>query len=943
MRSSARDHEARNRAAAANVPSHRSVYGARDKEDERHGLGAALDVLTHARPTGVVTFLFSDIESSTVRWERDRVAMAAALARHDALMRAALEARGAYIFKTMGDAFCTAFATPLDALAAALDAQRALAAEDFSAVEGLRVRMALHAGNADERDGDYFGPAVNRVARLLAVGNGGQVLLSGACTELIGGHLPPECSLRDLGEHRLKDLAQPERINQLLAPGLLADFPALRSLEHLSNNLPAQVSSFVGREAELAEITALIDQHRLVTLVGSGGVGKTRLSLHVAADRIDDFRDGVWFVELAPLAISDFIPTTVASALGIRLPSEGDLVENLARALKGKELLLVIDNCEHLVEPAAHVISAILHKAPRVKVLASSRQALGVSGEATYHVPTLDLPTGVALFVERARAASSTFALTDENAPTVGEICKRLDGIPLAIELAAARVKVLSIPNLAARLNERFKILTGGSRSALPRQKTLSALIDWSYDLLTPQEQLLFNRVGIFAGGFRLDAATAVCSGDGVDEIDIFDLLSSLTDKSLVVADTSGEHERYRLLESTAAYALDKLGAAGESDALARRHAEYFRDQALAADERYGTSSTAAFIADMELELDNDRSALEWALTRGNDAVVGGAIAGALSGLWVNAGLGVEGRYWISLALERVNDAEQPQIAGRLWNALSHLSYGQRKHDAAQRAMQLYESVGDVRRTARAQYSLAFALLQMGRLDEAKATNEQALATARAGEDPLNLASCLTQHGSIQLNRGEVREARQLYAQALAICKALGNESEIAVVLSNLAELEFADGHPERALRPVSEALEIYLRGKNAASIALCHINSAAYRTALGELSGARDSAREGLRLARQARFERQIAIALQHLTLLAGLGGDAQRCAQLLGYVDAQYTALGMQREGTEQWGYDKLMGALRETLSADEVAQLAAGGAAWSEDHAVEEALKV
>jgi predicted ATPase/class 3 adenylate cyclase len=898
-----------------------------------------------ARPSGTVTFLFSDIEGSTVRWEHDRVAMGSALARHDALMRTALEAHRAYVFKTMGDAFCAAFATPLDALAAALDAQRALGGEDFSAVEGLRVRMALHSGNADERDGDYFGPTVNRVARLLAVGNGGQVLLSGACTELISHDLPPACSLRDLGEHRLKDLAQPERIHQLLAPDLPADFPPLRSLEHLSNNLPAQVSSFVGREAEIAEVTALIDEHRLVTLVGSGGVGKTRLSLHVAADRVDDFHDGVWFVELAPLAQGDFIPTTVASALGMKLPSEGDLVENLARALKSKELLLVFDNCEHLVEPAAHVISTILRTAPKVKVLASSRQALGVSGEATYHVPTLDLPTGVALFVERARATSSTFTLTDENAPTVAEICQRLDGIPLAIELAAARVKVLSIPNLAQRLNERFKILTGGSRTALPRQKTLSALIDWSYDLLTPQEQMLFNRVGIFAGGFSLDAATAVCSGDDLDEIEILDLLSSLTDKSLVVADTSGEHERYHLLESTRAYALEKLTPAGEREALTRRHAEYFRDEACAADERHGTGSMLAWVAGVELELDNDRAALAWALTRGNDAVLGGAIAGALGALWTNAGLAVEGRYWISLALERVSEAEHPHIAARLWLALSGLSSGQRMHDAAERAMRLYASVGDARGTARAQRWLAYALLQMGRLDEAKAAIEPALAAARACGDTVNVASCLIEMASIALNRGDVRAGRELFAQSLAAFKALGDEGGTAVVLGNTAELEFADGHPEQALRAASEALEIHAhaRGKNAMNIGSAHTNSAAYRIALGDLAAARDSAREGLRVARQVRNEQIIAWVLQHLALLSALGGDARRGAQLLGYVDAQYTTLGMQREPTEQWGYDKLMAALRETLSAVEVEQLAAHGAAWSEDQAVEEAQKV
>jgi|HubBroStandDraft_4_1064222.scaffolds.fasta_scaffold00016_2 tetratricopeptide (TPR) repeat protein len=454
---------------------------------------------------------------------------------------------------------------------------------------------------------------------------------------------------------------------------------------------------------------------------------------------------------------------------------------------------------------------------------------------------------------------------------------------------------------------------------------------------------MLFNRVGIFAGGFSLDAATAVCSGEGLDEIDILDLLASLTDRSLVVADTSGEQERYRLLESTAAYAMEKLTAAGERETLARRHTEYFRDQAQAADERYGTGSATAWLTGAELELDNDRAALEWALTRGNDAVLGGAIAAALGWLWRHAGLTVEGRYWISLALERVNETEHPHVAAGLWWALGTLSSGQRKHDEAERAMQLYASVGDARWTARAQYQLAFALMQTGRLDEAAATNEQALAAARACGDSFCVAICLAQRANIARIRGDVRVARELYAPTLAAFKALGNEDGAAVVLSNLAELEFADGHPEPALQAASEALEIYARGKNAANIATSHTNSAAYRIALGDLSAARDSAREGLRVARQARHEQVIATALQHLVLLAGLGGDARRAAQLLGQVDAQYTALGTQREATEQWGYDKLMATLREQLSEDEIAQLAADGAAWSEDRAVEEALKV
>jgi predicted ATPase len=723
-----------------------------------------------------------------------------------------------------------------------------------------------------------------------------------------------------------------------------------------SNNFPIARTEFIGRERDVAGIKELLSRHRLLTLVGSGGVGKTRLALQVGSELLEQYPDGAWFVDFAPISDPELVSSVTAQALGMHQQADRRVDEAIPLWLERKKLLLIFDNCEHVVETVASLADAILATAQDVRIVTTSRQALTIGGEELVRIPSLDVPhtvaelsaaavmefAAVALFVARAKSVDKTFALTDDTAPIVADICRRLDGIPLAIELAAARVKVLSVPHLAERLNERFKILTGGSRSALPRQQTLSALLDWSYDLLTPQEQLLFARLGIFASGFGLDAATSVCGRDGLDEIEILDLLGSLTDKSLVVADTSGEHERYRLLESTAAYALEKLSASGERETLARRHAEYFRDRALTADERYGTGSTVAWLADVELELDNFRTALAWALTHGNDAVLGGAIAGALRGLWFSAGLGVEGRYWIGLALERVSEAEQPQIAARMRLGLTGLLSGQRMHDEAERAMRLYASAGNAQWLARAQRQLANALMQIGRLDEAQAAIEQALAAARACRDASNVAICLTYQAFIACAGGDVRAGRELFAQALAANKALGNESGIANVLGNLAELEFADGHPEQALRAVSEAHEINVRGKDATSIANGHTNSAAYRIALGDLPGARDSAREGLRVARQARNEQLIAIALQHLAELAGLGGDARRGAQLLGYVDAQYTALGLQRQITEQWGYDKLMGALRETLSADEIVQLTADGAAWSEDQAVEEALQ-
>jgi predicted ATPase len=722
------------------------------------------------------------------------------------------------------------------------------------------------------------------------------------------------------------------------------------------SNLPVAPNAFVGREHDVAEVKELLDHHRLVTLVGSGGVGKTRLALQVGAELLDRYPDGVWFVDFAPIADPELVSSVTAQSLGMSQQEGRRVDEAIPLWLKRKKLLLIFDNCEHVLETVASLAAAILATAEEVRIVATSRQALGIAAEEPVRIPSLDVPhaiadlsaakvmefAAVALFVSRATTADRSFTLTDDTAPIVADICRRLDGIPLAIELAAARVKVLPVPRLAERLNERFKILTGGSRDALPRQKTLSALLDWSYDLLTEQEQRLFARLGVFAGGFDLDAATSVCGGEGLDELDVLDLVGSLTDKSLVVADTTGDHERYRLLESTAAYALEKLSASGERDALSRRHAEYFRDQAEAANERYGTGSTFAWLAGVELELDNYRAALAWALTQGNDAVLGGAIAGALSRLWTDAGLGVEGRYWIGLALERVSEAEQPRIAARLWFALNGLSSGHRRHEAAARAMQLYASVGDARGSAGAQHSLAFALLQMGRLDEAEATIEQALVAARACGDAWIVASCFNQQAVLTV-RNDVDAARELFDQAVAANKALQNELATATVLGNVAELEFGDGHPEQALRAASEALEIRLRGKNAGYIASGHANIAAYRIALEDFAGARDSAREGLRVARQARIELDIAITLQHLALLAALAGDARRGAQLLGQVDAQYAALGLQREPTERWGYDKLIATLRENLSEDEIAQLSTEGAAWSEDRAVEEALQV
>src|SRR5579872_923323 len=909
-------------------------------------------------PTGEVAFLFTDIEGSTRRWEAQPDQMKAAVARHEQIVSSAIDAHGGHVFKSLGDAFCVAFQTPRDAIAAASHAQRTLEEEDFSAVGGLRVRMGVHTGTAEERGGDYYGTSVNRAARIMSIGHGGQVLVSGATAHAVSRVLPPGATLIDLGLRRLKDLTQPEHVWQLATAGLQREFPPLNSLDARANNLPIQLTTLLGRAEELEEVKALVSNHRLLTISGAGGIGKTRLALQAAADLIDSFADGVWFADLAPVADAELVTSVVAKVVGMTQAEGSSIDEAIPQWLKRKQLLLVLDNCEHVIDAAAAIAAAILGAASQVQIVATSRQMLGIPGEVLYRLPSLAVPEttlgltaqrasdfgAIALFVDRATASDVRFVLNSDNAPIIAEICRRLDGIPLAIELAAARVKVLSIPNLAQRLNERFKVLTGGSRTALPRQKTLTALISWSYDLLTPQEQLLFNRVGIFAGGFSLDAATTVCGGEGLDEIEGLDLLSSLTDKSLVVADTTGEQERYYLLESTRAYALEKLAARGERERQGRRHAEYFRDQAQRVDKRYGTGSTLAWFADVEQELDNYRAALEWGLSQAHDVALGATIAGALEQLWYRGGLVVEGRYWIEPALERLDVAENPEIAARLWCSWATFYSAKRTCEAAERAVSLYESAGNLNGTGRALAALAYGLSQMGRLEEAGEVNTRAMAALRECGDKAGVARCLNVQALIASNRGLNTDARDLYAQALAADKALGDELATSIVLGNLGEIEFAEGHPEQAVRLVSEALAMDpRRGVDTLNVAVYRANSAVYQVALGDIDGALASAREGLGFARQAQDALMMAFSLQHHAMLVALLGKQHVAAKLLGYVDVQLKELGASRGPTEQWGYEKLMVTLREHLSEAEIEKLAAEGKVWSEDHAVEEALKL
>jgi predicted ATPase/class 3 adenylate cyclase len=913
------------------------------------------------RPTGTVTFLFSDIEGSTERWERDRDAMAVAVARHDALVRAAFEAREAYVFKTLGDAFCAAFTRPESAILAALEAQRALAGEDFSAVDGVRVRMALHTGSATERDGDYFGPAVNRVARLLTIGHGGQVLISGTAADLLQGAMPPQASLRDLGAHRLKDLARPEQVYQLVALDLPHAFPVLRSLDQLPNNLPPQLTSFVGREDEVAGIKALLEQHRFVTLVGTGGAGKTRCAIQVGADLLDGSADGVWLVELAPISDPSLVASVIAKALNVQGEPNRPPLDGVLTFLKRRRLLLILDNCEHVIDEARNVVGAILRACPDVRILATSREGLNVAGERVHRMPSLPVPArdedvtssialqygAIALFVDRALAADGRFLLSDENTPHVAEICRRLDGIPLAIELAAARVKVLSPKQLAQKLDERFRVLTGGDRSALPRQQTMRALVDRSYDLLSDDERTLFRKLSIFAGGFTLESASAVCSDGTIDEIAILDILSSLVDKSLVHAEPAATGTRYRLLESMRQYARERLAEHGEYPAMAQAHAAAFLALAEELDRLFETTPNRAWILQAEPELENWRAALEWALTGRGDVALAQRLAGVTNWMWYFFAP-AEGRRWIHSATETIDTTTPDEVIARLDLAAAHIdaTLAQRKagYEAAERALARYRTLGDARGVAEAQRMAGSALALLGRPTEGEAVLHEALAEAQRLGLRKMAGRILGAIGMARTFADDIPGARVAYAEALAIARASGDEHAISLLAGNLAETEFRGGDAEAALRIANETV-LPFRAKNfARRIAITLANTAQYFVALGRYDEARESAREAITVSRDAQAYVWMAFALQHLAAVAALApgdGDARaRAARLMGYVDARIVALEAARE-TEQQEYDRVLPVLRETLGDETLARLMQEGSAWNEDRAVAEAM--
>ncbi len=939
-------------------------------------------------PSGTVTFLFTDIEGSTKRWEAYPQQMQLALQRHDSIVRSAIEAQGGYIFKTMGDAFYVAFPTPLSALAATREAQRSLLTEQWDgAIGSVPVRMSLHTGMVEARGGDYFGQPLNRVARLLSAGHGGQTLVSAATQELVRDHLPPGITLLDMGEHRLKDLVRPEHIFQLVAPGLPTEFPPLRTLESHLNNLPLQPTPFIGREKELASVVALLRHPdvRLVTLTGPGGTGKTRLALQAAAELLEDFPDGVFSVELAALTDPSLVPSTIAQTLRVMEGAGKPLIESLKDYLHDKHLLLVLDNFEQ-VASAASVADALMKSASHLKIVVTSRVNLRLYGEHAFPVPPFDLPDPnhlpplerltqyevVQLFIERAQAAKPDFQVTNENASAVAKICVRLDGLPLAIELAAARVRLLPPNALLSRLSSRLKMLTGGGVNVPARQQTLRGAIEWSYDLLSEGEQQLFRRMAVFQGGRSLEALEAVCNSEGLQiegtlQVDLLDGAESLMNSSLLQQRDGRDGEpRLWMLETIHEYAREKLqgtavyGGSGEAEALSRQHALYFMRLAEEAEPHLTDKRQQEWLDRLEDEYDNIRAALGWSGEQANGKEgegeaeaagegeaegpeVGLRIGGAIWRFWFVRGLFTEGREHLGAVLARHSTSSAPPASPTSPAPTLYSTSGIAEGSEAGRQQQsLSRSRSTSRSRAKALNGAGVLARRQGDYSSARALHEESLAFSREMGDKSGIAYSLNLLGSVAQEQGDYTSARALNEESLALMRELGDKSGTSYSLMSFGAvaLLLGDYTEAHALLEESLALGRELGDKSGISYSLNSLGLVAAEQ--GDYTGARALHSKSLALRMDLGDKKGIAASLAGLGGVAVRVGDAERGTKLLGAVEMLLQSISAVLYREDRLPYERSVEQAREVLGEEEFEKAWQEGRARSMEEAVEYGLE-
>ncbi len=859
--------------------------------------------------SGTMTLLFTDIEGSTRLWEEAPEQMRTVLAMHDTISRSVVESHRGVVVKMTGDGIHAAFDDALDALAATVDLQMALTDLAATSRVALRVRCGLHAGLVERRDNDYFGGPVNRAARIMSAAHGGQVLLSQAVADDVREILPTAISLRDLGKVRLKDLSTPEHVYQVVHPQLRQQFPALRSLEATPNNLPQQTTSFIGREKELGELRQLLAKTRLLTLTGSGGCGKTRLCLQLAADSLDQYPDGAWLVEFASLTDHALVPPTVATVLGLKEEPGKPISRTLSEHLKDRRLLLLLDNCEHLLAACAQLVDVLLRQCPHLRILVSSREALGPGGEQAYRVPSLSLPdpkrahtaTSVApfeavqLFTDRALLARPDFQVTDQNAGTLASICYRLDGVPLAIELAAARVRSLSVEAINRKLDQRFLLLTGGSRTTLPRQQTLRSLIDWSYDLLQESEKLVLQRFSVFAGGWTLTAAEQICAGDGVQNLEVLDLLSSLVDKSLVVVEEKGETYRYRLLETVRQYARERLLEGGGGKAVRDRHLEFFLMLAEETESRLTGPAQAEWLQRLQQEHENLRVGLEWSLAEG-EPNAGMRLCGALWRYWWLRGHLAEGREWCARVLQNAAGASRTAAFAVLLGTAGILARYQGDYAAA------------------------------------RALNEESLSIRRALGDRRGIALSLINLGGVAHDQRDFAVARAMFDESLVIVREVGDRWLVSVVLNNLGDVAYEQGDLGTARRLYEENLAIKRELGDRFGIANALVSLGFVAQDQGDYPAAGALSGEGLAIRRDLGDLRAIPRMLEGRASWVAAVGGLRRAARIFGAAERLREEFGSPQSPNERHDCVQRVTSARTAMGDD-----AAFDRAWHEGRAL------
>jgi predicted ATPase/class 3 adenylate cyclase len=859
-------------------------------------------------PTGTVSLLCTDIEASTRLLQALGDRYAEALAEHRRLLRTAFaEHRGCEV-DTQGDAFFYAFSRAHDAVAGAVAAQRALAAHRWPEDLALRVRIGIHTGEPTTTGEGYVGIDVHRAARVMSAGHGGQVLLTQSTRDLLPEEPFEAVGLRDLGEHRLKDLTQPQRLYQLLIPGLDNDFPALKTLEARPTNLPIQPTALIGREQQVTEAVTLVRREgiRLVTLTGAGGTGKTRLALQVAAELIADFEDGVFFVDLAAITDPHLLIATVGQTLSVREQLGQSLSETLKDYLCDKHLLLVLDNFEQLVG-AGPAVSALLAVAPNLKALVTSRAPLHLSGEHEYSVPPLSVPDlgeseppsvlagyeAVQLFLARAQAVKPEFELTSENSPAVAEICARLDGLPLAIELGAARVRILSPQALLGRLSERLALLTGGARDAPVRQRTLRDTIEWSYGLLSTSEQRLFARLSVFLGGGTVEAAEAVC---GSAELEVFDAVDSLVEKSLLRQEEGAAGEpRAFMLETIREYAFDRLERSGEGERLRDRHANYFVGLAEEAEPEILGADQGLWLERLEAERDNFRAALGWLLER-SDAERALRLIGSLRRAWVARGYLSETRKWLEAAFEQ-SPTVPPQVEAKALYALGRVALVQGDYDQAvlwlEQSARVFRELGEAEGLVFSLADLGFIATAQGRHEDAERLAEQSLAEARAAGSERTIAAALHSLACAKLDAEEYGEARTLFAESLALRRRLGDKRNTANSLCYLGSVALLEGDYDGATALLDESLTLGRELGNLLIVSAALANQSLVALAAGEPGSAAALCNESLALSRELGDKRTTVECLHALAGVAAVNAEPLRAALYSGAAESLHAAI--------------------------------------------------